>query len=81
MTAEKTTQHPAPLAILRVARALNQGRRGAVESIRATAQDGDLIVRLKTRSRLGVDLEMWAAEKEVGYFREVFGRELTLRLD
>jgi exopolyphosphatase / guanosine-5'-triphosphate,3'-diphosphate pyrophosphatase len=67
-------------AILRVARALNQGRRGAVDSLRAIARDGELMVRLKTHGRIGVDLEMWAAEKEVGYFREVFGRELTLRL-
>jgi exopolyphosphatase/guanosine-5'-triphosphate,3'-diphosphate pyrophosphatase len=67
-------------AILRVARALNQGRRGAVDSLRATARDGELLVRLKKHGRLGVDLEIWAAEKEVGYFREVFGRELSLRL-
>ena len=67
-------------AILRLARALNQGRRGAVESLRASARDGDLTVRLNTRGRFGVDLEIWAAEKEIGYFREVFGRELRLRL-
>src|SRR5262249_12013512 len=67
-------------AMLRVARALNQGRRGAVEAIRASAHDGELILRLKTRRRLGIDLEMWAAEKEVGYFREVFGPELSLGL-
>jgi exopolyphosphatase/guanosine-5'-triphosphate,3'-diphosphate pyrophosphatase len=79
---------PAPLrsdvikatAILRVARALNQGRRQAVQSIRAAARDGQLIVSLKTRRRAGVDLELWAGEKEVAYFREVFGRELSLRV-
>lgn len=68
------------IAILRVARALNQGRREAVQSIRATQRDGQLIVSLKTRRRAGVDLELWAGEKEVVYFREVFGRELSLRL-
>ncbi len=79
---------PAPLradvikatAILRVARALNQGRRQAVQSIRAMQRDGQLIVNLNTRRRAGVDLELWAGEKEVAYFREVFGRELSLRL-
>lgn len=79
---------PAPLrpdvikatALLRVARALNQGRRQAVQSIRAAARDGELIVSLNTRRRAGVDLELWAGEKEVAYFREVFGRELSLRL-
>ena len=68
-------------AILRVARALNQGRRQAVQSIRAMPRESDLIVSLKTRHRAGVDLELWAGEKEVAYFREVFGRELSLRLD
>jgi exopolyphosphatase/guanosine-5'-triphosphate,3'-diphosphate pyrophosphatase len=66
--------------ILRLARALNQGRRAAVESIRASAREGEIIVHLKTRRRTGVDLELWAGEKEVAYFREVFGRELSLRL-
>src|SRR5262245_10754046 len=68
------------IAILRVARALNQGRREAVQALRATARNGQLIIRLKTRRRSGVDLELWAGEKEVAYFREVFGRELSLRL-
>lgn len=68
------------IAILRVARALNQGRREAVQSLRATARDGQLIISLQTRRRAGVDLELWAGEKEVAYFREVFGRELSLRL-
>jgi exopolyphosphatase/guanosine-5'-triphosphate,3'-diphosphate pyrophosphatase len=79
---------PAPLrsdvikatAILRVARALNQGRRAAVQSLRVAARDGHITVKVRTRRRAGVDLELWAGEKEVPYFREVFGRELSLRL-
>ncbi len=68
-------------ALLRVARALNQGRRKAVQSIRATGREGEIIVTVKARRRASVDLELWAGEKEVPYFREVFGRELRLRLD
>jgi exopolyphosphatase / guanosine-5'-triphosphate,3'-diphosphate pyrophosphatase len=68
-------------ALLRVARALNQGRRKAVQSIRATGREGEIIVSVKARRRASVDLELWAGEKEVPYFREVFGRELRLRLD
>ena len=66
-------------AILRVARALNQGRRSAVQSIYAGVRDGQVIVNLKT-ARAGADLELWAAEKEKPYFREVFGRELVFKL-
>ena len=65
------------IAVLRVARALNHGRRKAVRgtSLRIT----DSSVRLKLRAgRASAELEVWAAEKEADYFREVFGRELVL---
>ena len=67
-------------ALLRVARALNQGRRSAVQSVRAAAHDGQINISVKARRRASVDLELWAGAKEVAYFREVFGRELNLRL-
>ena len=66
-------------ALLRVARALNQGRRSAVDSIRAVARGGDVTITVK-QGRGGADLELWAAEKERAYFREVFGRELDFKL-
>ncbi len=66
-------------AVLRVARALNQGRNSAVQSLRATARDGRIIVGVKA-GRAGADLELWAGEKEIPYFREVFGRELIFKL-
>jgi len=78
---------PAPLrsdvmkatAILRVARALNQGRRGAVQSIRASSREEALVINVNP-ARGGADLEIWAGEKEIPYFREIFGRELTFKL-
>jgi exopolyphosphatase/guanosine-5'-triphosphate,3'-diphosphate pyrophosphatase len=66
-------------AILRVARALNQGRRSAVESVRVAARGGAVTLAVKA-GRGGADLELWAGEKERAYFREVFGRELTFKL-
>jgi hypothetical protein len=62
-----------------VARALNQGRRSAVESLRATLRGGEVIITVKA-GRGGADLELWTGEKEVNYFREVFGRELAFKL-
>ncbi len=67
------------IAVLRVARALNQGRRSAVDSVRAVVRNGDVTLIAKAH-RGGADLELWAGEKEVSYFREVFGRELTFKL-
>jgi exopolyphosphatase / guanosine-5'-triphosphate,3'-diphosphate pyrophosphatase len=66
-------------AILRVARALNQGRRSAVEGLRVSAKGGDVTLTVQT-GRSGAELELWAAEKERAYFREVFGRELDFKL-
>jgi exopolyphosphatase / guanosine-5'-triphosphate,3'-diphosphate pyrophosphatase len=66
-------------AILRVARALNQGRRSAVDSLRVVVRNGEIVVTLKA-GRGGADLELWAGQKEVAYFREVFGRDVVFKL-
>jgi len=66
-------------SILRVARALNQGRRSSVRRLRASSRDGRITVGIKA-GRDGADLELWAGEKEIPYFREVFGRELAFKL-
>src|SRR5947209_7174724 len=50
-------------AVLRLARALNQGRRAAVHSIRTAAKGGEIIISVKS-GKAGADLELWAAEKE-----------------
>ncbi len=67
------------IALLRVARSLNQGRRSAVRLLRVTSREGNLVITMKA-GRAGADLEVWAAEKEVDYFRAVFGRELVFRV-
>src|SRR5438034_912454 len=63
--------------LLRLARALNLGRTGAVRQTRVYARNGAVNVRLEAKPRASVDLELWAVEKEKSYFREVFGRELS----
>jgi len=67
------------VCILRVARALNQGRHNAVRNISTRITGRNVQVNLRA-ARAGADLEIWTAEKEVPYFREVFGRELLLKL-
>lgn len=63
--------------LLRLARALNLGRSGAVRATRIRIREGEVLLHLVTKRRSSVDLELWAVEKERGYFREVFGRELS----
>ncbi|HUK42932.1 MAG TPA: Ppx/GppA phosphatase family protein [Candidatus Bathyarchaeia archaeon] len=65
------------VALLRLARALDQGRRAAVAEVKVRIhQDGRVRMMLKPRSPDGIDLELWAVEQEKNYFETVFGREL-----
>ncbi|HVI10766.1 MAG TPA: Ppx/GppA phosphatase family protein [Candidatus Binatia bacterium] len=74
--ADRPNVHRAIL-LLRLARALNLGRTRAVEKVRVSHQDAVVRLTLVPRQRMGVDLELWAIEKDAAYFREVFGRELS----
>jgi len=65
------------IVLLRLARALNLGRSRAVEKVRIAVRSAEVKLTLVPRRRMGVDLELWAIEKESDYFREVFGRELS----
>jgi exopolyphosphatase/guanosine-5'-triphosphate,3'-diphosphate pyrophosphatase len=65
------------IVLLRLARALNLGRTRAVEKVRIAVRSAGVKLTLLPRRRMGVDLELWAIEKECDYFREVFGRELS----
>ena len=65
------------ILLLRLARALNLGRSRAVERVRVGLRSPEVNLTLVPRRRMGVDLELWAIEKERDYFREVFGRELS----
>ena len=68
-------QVPKAVALLRLARALDQGRRGAVREVRARVRKGSATLQLKT-GRGGADLERWAVGKERNYFRAVFACDL-----
>jgi len=69
---------PKASLLLRLARALNLSRSGAIRAVQVRVRDGAVRLALRPRPRSSVDLELWAAEKEKGYFREVFGRELSV---
>jgi len=65
------------VALLRVARALDQGRRGAVRELQVRVhQDGRVRLRLTPQPAEGIELELWAVEQEKNYFETAFGREL-----
>jgi exopolyphosphatase/guanosine-5'-triphosphate,3'-diphosphate pyrophosphatase len=65
------------VALLRLARALDQGRRAAVSQLKVrVSQDSRVDLVLKPRAGESIDLELWAIEQERNYFETVFGREL-----
>jgi exopolyphosphatase/guanosine-5'-triphosphate,3'-diphosphate pyrophosphatase len=65
------------VSLLRLARALDQGRRAAVSELKVRiSQDGKVRFLLKPRPPEGIELELWAVEQEKDYFETVFGREL-----
>jgi exopolyphosphatase/guanosine-5'-triphosphate,3'-diphosphate pyrophosphatase len=64
--------------LLRIARALNMGRSQSVGKFTVTARSGRVAMTLTPRGRASVDLEVWSIEKDRSYFREVFGRELSV---
>src|SRR5215472_2826481 len=66
------------IVLLRMARALNLSRSRSVEKVRVRVHAAGVKVTLVPRRRTGMDLELWAIEKERDYFREVFGRELSI---
>ena len=63
--------------LLRLARAMNLGRSRSVQKSRVAVRDGSVRLTLVS-SRQGADLELWAMEKDRAYFRELFGRELSV---
>ena len=65
------------MVLLRIARALNQGRRGIVQKVQAKQAGSQVMLQLLGKSDM--DLEVWTAEKERSYFRDVFGRELVVK--
>lgn len=74
-------QVPKAVALLRLARALDQGRRGTVRELHLRIhQDGPVRLFLTPASSEGVELELWAVEQERAYFKSVFGRDLFAEL-
>ena len=64
--------------LLRLARGLNLGRNQSVEKVGVAARSGRVSLKLTARGKASVDLEVWSIEKDRSYFREVFGRELSV---
>ncbi len=77
LSAEDQDSVPKASLLLRLARALDLGRSGDVGTVRTRIIGGGVQLLLVPKIRASVDLELWAVEKEINYFREIFGREFS----
>ncbi|MGB9235630.1 MAG: exopolyphosphatase, partial [Terriglobales bacterium] len=64
--------------LLRIARALHMNRNQSVAHVGVSARNGRVSLKLAPRGKARLELEIWAIEKDKVYFREVFGRELSV---
>jgi exopolyphosphatase/guanosine-5'-triphosphate,3'-diphosphate pyrophosphatase len=71
---------PKACQLLRLARALNLGRSRSVRAMRVRLRNAEVEIRVCPARGVGIELELWAIEKEKSYFREVFGRTLSAAL-
>jgi exopolyphosphatase/guanosine-5'-triphosphate,3'-diphosphate pyrophosphatase len=78
LTPEEQENATKASVLLRIARALNMGRIQSVGKVGVSARNGRVAMKLTPRGKASVDLEVWAIEKDRTYFREVFGRELSV---
>jgi exopolyphosphatase / guanosine-5'-triphosphate,3'-diphosphate pyrophosphatase len=62
--------------LLRLADSLDRSHRQPVRKVHAAESNG--AVRVRLRSRVPLDLELWDAEHEAALFRRVFGRRLEV---
>jgi|SRR5581483_8333775 len=71
---------PKASLLLRLGRALNLGRSDSVRHCKVRVHEASVELLLSPKRGAGVDLELWAIEKERNHFREVFGRTLSAAL-
>ena len=63
--------------LLRLARAMNLSRSRAAQQVRIGIRNGAVRVTLMSGRRAGVDLELWAIERDRDYFRELVTKALS----
>jgi len=67
------------VVLLRLAVALNQDRASDVLRVKVRVYPRQVMLELSP-GRTGAELELWSLRKEAAYFREIFRRELFVRL-
>jgi exopolyphosphatase/guanosine-5'-triphosphate,3'-diphosphate pyrophosphatase len=65
--------------LLRLADSLDRGNAQRVRSAECGIHEREIVVSLHAPPAAGIELEMWAAARLDGLFRQVYGRKLTVQ--
>ena len=66
------------MPLLRLSDALDRSRGQRIRSLECRLREAELNIVLNAPGETDIDLELWAAERLAGMFREVYGRQLML---
>jgi exopolyphosphatase/guanosine-5'-triphosphate,3'-diphosphate pyrophosphatase len=65
--------------VLRLADSLDRGNGQRIRSVQCSVQEREIVVNLHAPPSAGLELELWAAARLDGLFRQLFGRKLTIQ--
>ncbi len=64
--------------LLRLADSLDRGNSQKVRSVECVVHEREIVVNLHAPASAGIELEIWAATRLDGLFRQMYGRKLTI---
>ena len=64
--------------MLRLADSLDRGNGQKIRSVECTVNEKEIVVGLHAPASAGIELEIWAAVRLDGLFRQMYGRKLTI---
>jgi len=65
--------------MLRLADSLDRGNGQKVQSVECMVDEREIIVNLRAPASAGIELEVWAAGRLDGLFRQIYGKRLTIQ--
>jgi len=65
--------------LLRLADSLDRGNGQKVQSVECMVHEREIVVNLRAQASAGIELELWAAGRLDGLFRQMYGKRLTIQ--
>jgi exopolyphosphatase/guanosine-5'-triphosphate,3'-diphosphate pyrophosphatase len=65
--------------MLRLADSLDRGNGQRIQAVECMVHEKEIVVNLRASASAGIELELWAAGRLDGLFRQIYGRKLTIQ--